>query len=482
MNALKFVQKVRQGDIDAVKHTEKILKQVEKINREYNYFNVVSKELALELAEHVAKNPSGKLAGLPVSVKDCICVKGVESRGGSRILNGYKPTFDAAAVDRIKKQGAIIIGKTSQDEFGFGSFSLNVGLGMKIPLNPFDKKRACGGSSGGSGGITQKADFPHISLGESTGGSIETPASFCGVIGFCPSYGRVSRYGLIDYANSFDKIGPMAKNFEDIALMLEIISGFDENESTSMNVPIDNYSGYIGKNVKGMKIGIIKECFGKGVDSNVEKKVWNSIKKLEDNGMEYSEITLPVTLKYGLACYYLLATAEASTNLAKYCGMRYGMHEELQGGAGKTGFSGTTGSGFNEYFTKVRSRHFGDEAKRRIMLGTFTRMAGYRDAYYLKAAKIRNLIIKEYKRAFKKFDVLVSPTSPMLPLLIKDIEKLTPLQNYMADIMTVGPSLAGIPHVSVPAGLVDGLPIGIMLMTDHLQEGKLIQIGSVLER
>jgi len=467
MNAAEFIQKVQKKDIDVVEHTKKVIAECKKINSEYHYFNEISEELAIESAETVAKNPKGRLAGLPISVKDCICVKGVESRAGSKILTGYKPVFDATVIDKIKKEGGIIIGKTAQDEFGFGSFSVNVGLGMEIPLNPFDKKRSCGGSSGGSGGITQKASFPHISIGESTGGSIESPASFCGVIGFCPTYGRVSRYGLMDYANSFDKIGPMAKSMKDVALMMEIIAGFDKNESTTINEPVDKYTNHIGKDIKGMKIGVIKDAFGEGIDKEVSDSVWNGIKKLESSGMKHEEISLPITLKYGLSAYYLLATAEASTNLARYCGMRYGKHEALKGS-------------FNEYFTKVRSLNLTPEAKRRIMLGTFTRMAGYRDAYYLKATKVRTLIIEEYKKAFRKYDVLVSPVSPTLPLLFTDIEKLTPIQNYMADIMTVGPNLAGIPHASVPVGK-GKLPVGMMLMTNHLEEGKLIQIGSALE-
>jgi len=468
MNALEFIKKVQKKEIDVVEHTEKVISECKKINSEYHYFNEISENIALELAKAVAKNPKGKLAGLPISVKDCICVKGVESRAGSKILTNYKPTFDATVIDKIKRQGAVIIGKTAQDEFGFGSFSVNVGLGMKIPLNPFDKQRCCGGSSGGSGGITQKADFPHISLAESTGGSIEAPASFCGVIGFCPTYGRVSRYGLLDYANSFDKIGPMAKTFKDVALMLSIIAGFDANESTALNQPVDDYENFAGKDVKGLKIGIIKESLGQGIEEDVKTKIWDSIKTLEGKGMKYEEISLSTVMKYGVSVYYLLATAEASTNLAKYCGMRYGQEEKLEGG-------------FNEYFSKVRSKNFTLEAKRRIMLGTFARMAGYRDAYYIKAAKVRTKIIQEYKKAFKKFDVLLSPTVPILPPKFDDIKKLTPLQNYMADIMTVGPNLAGIPHASVPSGSVGKLPVGIMLMTDHLQEGKLIQIGSALE-
>ncbi|MBW2983867.1 aspartyl/glutamyl-tRNA amidotransferase subunit A [Candidatus Woesearchaeota archaeon] len=459
---------MKNKEIDIVKHTSEVLKKTKKINDEYHYLNVISNDLAEELAKEVKLKPEGKLAGIAVSVKDCICVKDVESRAGSKILSGYTPTFDATVIEKIKKQGAIIIGKTAQDEFGFGSFSANVGVGFEKPLNPFDKERACGGSSGGSAGITQKADFPHISLGESTGGSIVNPASFCGVFGLCPTYGRVSRYGLIDYANSLDKIGPMAKTMEEIALMLEIIAGFDNKESTTINEKVDNYSSFLKKDVKGLKIGVIKEAFAEGTEEAVKNKVWDGIKKLESQGAKYEEIKLPITYKYGIACYYLIATSESSTNLAKFCGMRYGQHEKLEGS-------------FNDYFAKVRSANFGEEAKRRIILGTFARMAGFRDAYYIKAMKVRTKIIEEHKKLFRKFDCLVSPTVPILPPKFRDIEKLSVMQNYMMDIMTVGPNLAGLPHLNVPVGLENNLPVGLLAITDHLAEGKLMQIGGAFE-
>ncbi|HLC98690.1 MAG TPA: amidase family protein [Candidatus Nanoarchaeia archaeon] len=469
----EFTEKIKSREIDVVQHTRKVLNEIKTLNKEYNYFNTISEELALEQAEKLRSNPKGRLAGVPISVKDCIVVKGVESTAGSRILKGYNPVFNATAVARCIDEGAIIIGKTSQDEFGFGGFSTNVGLDYKVPLNPFDKERATGGSSGGSGGISQKASFPHVSLGESTGGSIVNPASFCGVFGLCPTYGRVSRYGLMDYANSLDKIGPMSKSIEDAALVLEIISGSTSRESTSLNKPVENYSSFAGKGVKGMKIGVIKDAFAEGLDDAVRKKVWDGIKKLESEGAKYEEVSLPLTIKYGLSVYYIIATSEASTNLAKYCGMRYGKHEKLEGS-------------FNEYFTKVRSKHFGKEAKRRIILGTFARMAGFRDAYYIKAMKVRTRIINEYKSLFKKYDLLVSPTVAILPPRFDEINKLSLLQNYMVDTLTVGPNLAGLPHLNVPVGFEKKggkqLPVGMMLIGDHLQEAKLIQAGSVFGR
>ena len=468
MQVKEFISKVNKNEIDLVENTKKILSEVKKLDGEYHFFNVISEESALEQAKKV--NKKGKLAGLVVSVKDCICVKDVESKAGSRMLSGYKPVFDATIISKLREEGAIIIGKTAQDVFGFGSFSVNVGLDMKIPLNPFDKARSCGGSSGGSGGITQKASFPHISLGESTGGSIEAPASFCGVIGFCPTYGRVSRYGLIDYGNSFDKIGPMARSMYDVALMLEIIAGYDPKDSTSLDEPVEEYTKYVGKSIAGMKIGLIKDSIGEGVDESVKKAILNAVEVLKEKGAVISEVELPLNFEYGVSTYYLLAMCEASTNLAKLCGMRYGVHDKFEGS-------------FNDYFSKVRSENFNEESKRRIIIGTFARMSGFRDAYYIKAAKIRTMIINEYKKLFEKYDCLISPVAPTVAPKFEDIKKMMPIQNYMADIMTVGPNLAGIPHASVPIGNdpKTKMPIGLQIMADHLQEGKVIQLGSVFE-
>jgi aspartyl-tRNA(Asn)/glutamyl-tRNA(Gln) amidotransferase subunit A len=459
-----FVSKVKNNEIDIVEHTHKVIEECKKINRDYNYFNVISDTLALEQAKNIKKNlknlKNKKLLGVFVSVKDNICVKGVESTAGSKILKGYKPLFNATAVQNAIDQGAIIIGKTAQDEFGFGTFSVNVGVDFKVPKNPFDKNRSTGGSSGGAAGITQKLSN-HIALGESTGGSTAAPASFCGVFGLTPTYGLVSRYGLIDYANSLDKISTLGKTMEDASLLLDSISGYDEKDSTSLDVKNNP-----NKPVK--RIGIIKEAFGKGVDKEIEKNVYNGISKLKENGIKTEEVSLKLPMKYGIEAYYLIAVAETSTNLSKLCGMRYGMHEKLEGN-------------FNEYFTKVRSSNFGQEAKRRIILGTFARMVGYRDAFYMKAMKVRTLIIEEYKKLFKKYDALVSPTLPILPPKFSEIEKLSPLQNYMADIMTVSPNLAGLPHLSVPVGFSDKLPVGMLLTADHLQENKLVEIGKIYD-
>ncbi len=454
----EFINKIKNKEIDPVEHIEKVLEECKKINKEYNYFNTISEELARQQAKAIKKNPKGKLAGLPISVKDSICVQGVESTAGSRILKGYKPLFHATAVQKAVNEGAIIIGKTSQDEFGFGGFSTNVGLDYKVPKNPFDKERATGGSSGGAAGLTQKASFAHLALGESTGGSITNPASFCGVFGLCPTYGLVSRYGLIDYGNSLDKVGPLGKSIEDVTLGMETIAGFDEKDSTSSQELMKPFKG------KTLKIGIIKEGKGEGIDPAVDKAFWNKVKQLEKNGFSYTEVELPLTMKYGISTYYIIATSEASTNLAKYCGMRYGAEETLQGD-------------FNEYFSKVRSLHFGKEAKRRIILGTFARMAGYRDAYYIKAMQVRTKMIQEYQHAFKKVDVLVSPTTPITAPEFSEIARLTPLQNYKLDTLTVGPNLAGLPHLNIPIGSEKNLPMGMQVIGNHFEEQKVLFLG-----
>jgi len=447
-------------------NTKKIIDEIKKINNEYHFFNHI-----------VDKKDSSKIKFL-VSVKDCICTKEIPTTSGSRILDGYTPRFDATCVKRIKKAGGRIIGKTAMDVFGFGSFCVNVGLDKKIPLNPFDKKRCCGGSSGGAAGFTQKfseltKEFSvgHIALGESTGGSIACPASFCGVAGLTPTYGRVSRYGQIDYASSMDKIGVIAKTVKECAEMLEIIAGADNKDATC----VDKKKNFVKalkdvskKNLKGMKIGLIKEGFGKGVDPEVEKVVKEAVKKLN---LDVEEVSLPLTTKYGVSVYYLLAMTEASTNLAKLCGLRYGQESSVEGVS------------FNDYFTKIRSKHFNKEAKRRIIIGTFARMAGFRDAYYIKAAKVRTLIIEEYKKLFKRYDILISPSMPITAPTFTEIEKLTPLQNYMMDILTAGPNLAGLPHLTIPCKKFStkGLPIGMLLIGDHFNEKAILQVGDYYE-
>jgi len=472
MSLANFILDVRSGNISVVEYTQKILKEAKEKNLSYSHFNVIAKQEALQQAEQLDKEikegkTQRKLLGVPVSVKDCICVKGVESRSGSRILSGYKPTFDATVISRARDQGAIVVGKTAQDEFGFGTFSVNTGIGFPIPKNPLDQERSCGGSSGGAAGWTVLTEHAHVAIGESTGGSIACPASFCGCVGITPTYGRVSRYGLMDYASSLDKIGSMGKTVEDASLLLEVIAGADEKDSTSLPQLVPPYSKNLGKEVKGLKVGVLMDFFEKS-EPGVAKTVLNALGKFDATGINREETSLPLNSKYAIEDYYLIATAEASTNLAKYCGMRYGQHEDLKGT-------------FDEYFTGVRSKHFGEEAKRRILLGTFGRMSGFRDAYYLKAMKVRTLLIKEFKKLFSKFDVLVNPSMPIVAPRFEEIEKLSPMQNYAMDLCTVPANLAGLPHVSIPVGKSKGMPVGAMLIADHLQEEKMLQLAAAWE-
>jgi aspartyl-tRNA(Asn)/glutamyl-tRNA(Gln) amidotransferase subunit A len=454
-----FLKGVKSGKVSLDEYYSKLSDEIATLNKRFRLFVTLS-------GQKPEKGKSGQLAGLPVSVKDNINAKGIQSTAGSRILEGYVPTFDATVVRRIKDQGGVVIGKTSMDEFGFGTFSVN--SGYDVPKNPHDVSRSCGGSSGGAAGLVSSLDYPHIALGQSTGGSISAPASYCGVVGLTPTYGRVSRYGLIDYANSLDKIGPIGKRVEDVALMLSVISGRDERDFTTSEKKSEDFSKSIGRGVKGVRVGVPKEYFSDQVDKKIREKVWDGIKLLESNGASVKEVSLPST-KLGIATYYIIATSEASTNLAKYCGMRYGAEERIEGS-------------FNEYFSKVRTKYFGEEAKRRILLGTYARMAGYRDQYYIKAMKIRTLIINEFRRAFRTCDVLISPTMPNIAPKFSDIKKMSPLESYMMDILTVPQNLAGIPSLSVPCGNVRGMPVGLHILGDHFQEKAILRVGDFYER
>lgn len=463
MKIEEYVKKVKKGEIKALTTIKSVLEKCKKLNEEYECFSTICEEEALKQAKNF--NTKGVLAGVPVTVKDGICVKNVQSSAGSRILQGYKPPFDATVIERLKAEGAIVIAKTNQDEFGFGSYCTNSGYG--VPKNPSDKNRSCGGSSGGSACITRLADFPHLSIGESTGGSISCPAFFCGVIGLTPTYGLVSRYGLIDYANSLDKIGPMGRTTHDVALALNVMSGHDNKDQTSLKVKKKDYTKF--ESVKNYKIGLPGQYF-KNVSKEIDKNIQKVIKTLESLGVEFVKVNLEMS-KYSLAAYYLTALSEASTNLARYDGVRFGK-----------GLKEYPSGNYNNYYAKVRSKYFGQEAKRRIILGTFARMSGYRSQYYLKAMKVRTLIINDFKKAFKKVDCLLSPTMMFSAPRFDEIEKLNPLQAYQSDLLTVGPNLAGIPMINVPSGEdKKGLPIGFHLLADHLNESKILSVAKAYE-
>jgi aspartyl-tRNA(Asn)/glutamyl-tRNA(Gln) amidotransferase subunit A len=434
-----------------------VLEQAHSINHRYRAFNHVADALEAE--------GGGRLTGFHVSVKDNVCVKGMPSTAGSKVLEGYTPLFDATVVAKCRLEGAAILGKTAQDEFGFGTF--NVNTPYSVPLNPHDTERSPGGSSGGAAVVTVVADFPHIAIAESTGGSISCPASFCGVVGITPTYGRTSRWGLIDYANSLDKIGCMGRTVREAALLLSVISGPDKYDSTVLHTPVEDYTAQAGKPAEGLRVGVPREYFGEGVDQGVLDVVWGGVKRLEDQGAEVREVSLPFT-RYSLSSYYIIAMAEASTNLAKYCGLRYGLQLPLEGS-------------FDEYFSAVRSVGFGDEAKRRIILGTYARMAGYRDAYYLKALKVRTRVIEDFRRVYRDVDVLAAPTMPVVAPRFDEIAELEPIQHYMMDILTVAPNLAGVPMVSVPCGESDGMPVGLHIMADYLGEGDMVRAAAAVE-
>lgn len=455
MNSVEFIKQVRTGKIELKKFYKELFEKINKINDKHNCFITISEKEALE---QITKLPKGRLYGLPVSIKDALCTKGIRTTGGSRMLENYKPPFDSTVVKRIKAEGGVIIGKTSMDEFGFGGFSTN--CAYKVPKNPYDIERTAGGSSGGAGAITSLIEEPHIAIGESTGGSISCPASFCGVCGLTPTYGRVSRYGLLDYANSLDKIGVIAKTVNEIALMLNLIAGNDPLDQTSRPEPVPDYTNF--ESINGIKIGVPKEYF-KGVSPEISALVMKAINEFESKGAVIKEVSLKMT-KHVVPAYYITAMCEASTNLAKLCGMRYGLEKPLEGN-------------FDDYYSKVRADGFGPEAKRRIILGTYARMSGYRSQYYLQALKVRTLIINDYKQAFKQCDVIAAPTMPVIAPKFSEIAKLTPLENYLMDILLSGPNLAGIPMLSVPCGKVSGMPVGLHLMADHLQEKKLIDCG-----
>ncbi len=451
----QFLEKSKTGDLDYTDFIAVAMKDLQKKNKKLHFMRQ-----AADFDKRVTVDAS--LYGLPISVKDNICVKGLQSTAGSRILADYKPPMDATAVARLREKGARVLCKTNQDEFGFGTFCTN--SAYEIPLNPLDTERCTGGSSGGAACATRALEIPHIALAQSTGGSISCPAAFCSVVGITPTYGLVSRYGLIDYSNSMDKIGTMGKTVWDAALGLSVISGNDVLDQTTLQEKNTDYTAGLDKvSLKGKVIGVPSQYFD-NIDKSVEKKVRDAISVMEKNGAKIKKVSLPMT-EYALSAYYILASAEASTNLAKFCGMRYGLHLPLKGK-------------FDEYFSRVRSKGFGQEAKRRIMLGTFARMSGYRDAYYLKALKVRRLVIDDFKKSLKDVDVLAAPTMPVLPPKFKDIEKMTPLQQWQMDVLTVPANLAGLPMISVPCGDM----VGLHLIGDHLQEQKILNIAQGYEK
>ncbi len=457
LTLFELINSIENGDIIWEDVIDAYFERIERYDEELRAYITINEKIKNE------KYTNGILKGIPIAIKDNICTKGLRTTCGSKILENYIPPYDATVIKKLKEAGAVIIGKTNMDEFAMGSSTEN--SAFFISKNPWDKTRVPGGSSGGSA-IAVIMKEAVAALGSDTGGSIRCPASFCGIVGLKPTYGLVSRFGLIAFANSLEQIGPMTKDVRDCAFLLNIIAGYDEMDGTSINKPNEDYLKYLDKDIKGMRVGIPREFFGEGTDENVIKEVWKSIHKLENLGVEYREISLPM-VKYALPAYYLIAMSEASSNLARYDGIRYGVRIDEEGIEWSTAFS---------YNRKL----FGKEVKRRIILGAFALSAGFYEEYYVKALKIRTLIRKDFERAFKEFDVLITPTMPITAFKIG--EKIhDPLAMYMIDIDTIPVNLAGIPAISIPCGFSNGLPIGLQIIAPPLMEGRIFSIAKRLE-
>lgn len=468
--AIDIVERIKRQEITAEDYVNSIAERISEVDSKINAFISVTINGALEKAKDIDRRISrgekvGKLAGVAIAVKDNICTLGVRTTCASRMLENFVPPYDATVVERLKREDAIIIGKTNMDEFAMGSTTETSYFGPT--RNPWDLAKVPGGSSGGSAAALV-SDEATLALGSDTGGSIRCPASYCSVIGLKPTYGLVSRYGLIAYANSLEQIGPLAKSTLDCALLLSVISGHDPKDSTSLNVPLEECSSNITDDVRGLKFGLIKEFFGEGVEDSVKKHVWRSIHLLEDLGAVYEELSLP-SLEYALASYYIIAMSEASSNLARFDGLRYGFRVEHDD------------ADWSKIYAKNRSMGFGAEVKRRIMLGTYALSAGYYEQYYLKALKIRTIIRREFEAALKKFDALIGPTMPLPPFNIG--EKIQdPLTLYMCDVLTVPANLTGYPAISIPCGFEGNLPIGLQAISSPLREEVLLKISFALER
>ncbi len=443
--------------------------QIERRNPELNAFLTLSPERAYAQADRmdrlIARGESlPPLAGVPVAVKDVISTRGLTTTCGSRILEGYKPAFDATAVERLEQAGAVVLGKTNCDEFAMGSSNENSAYG---PVrNPVAPDRVPGGSSGGSAAAVA-ARLAVLALGTDTGGSIRQPGAFCGIAAMMPTYGRVSRYGLIAFASSLDRIGSFGRTVRDVAAALRVLAGRDPRDSTSAEVAVPDYVAEAEKPLDGMRIGIPRDYFGEGLDTEVKQKVEGGIRSLEKLGCRAVDIRMPHT-EYAIATYYLVATAEASSNLARYDGVRYGPR--------------VSAPTLLEMYNKTRGRGFGAEVKRRIMLGTYALSAGYYEAYYLKAQKVRSLIARDFAEAFRQADAIITPTSPTAAFRLGE-KTSDPLQMYLADIYTVTGSLAGVPGISVPCGKTsEGLPVGMQILGPHFSEARVLQLARAFEQ
>lgn len=470
MTATELAKAIKEGRTTAIAAAEEVVKQIELKEKEYNCYITFDKDAFLNEAMRVQAgiedgSITGALAGVPVAVKDNICTDGVRTTAASKILENFIPAYSAEAVTRLRDAGAVIIGKTNMDEFAMGSTSETSAYG--ITRNPHNTDHVPGGSSGGSAAAVAASEC-YFALGSDTGGSIRQPASYCGVVGMKPTYGSVSRYGLIAYASSLDQIGPICKDVTDCATVMEILTSYDEKDSTSVRREDVKFTEALVADVKGMKVGVPKNYFGEGLDPEVKAAVLNAIEVLKAQGAVVEEFDLDLA-DYAVPAYYTIATAEASSNLARYDGVKYGYRTPDY-------------SGLHDMYKKTRTEGFGGEVKRRIMLGSYVLSAGYYDAYYIKAMKVRALIKKTFDEAFKKYDVIIGPVAPQTAPQVGESLK-DPMKMYLSDIYTIPANLAGLPAISVPCGKDShGLPIGMQIMGDCFMEKNIIRAAYTYEQ
>lgn len=463
LTASELEKKIAQGEITSVEATQSILDRIKDVDDKIGAFISVESENAIntaKIADGIKENTP--LRGVPIALKDNIVSRGEYTTAASKILKGYKGTYDATVVKKLKEAHVPLVGKTNMDEFAMGSSNEN--SSFKSVSNPWDLERVPGGSSGGAAAAVASLEVP-IALGSDTGGSVRQPAALTGTVGLKPTYGRISRYGLMAFSSSLDQIGIIARSSEDIAKTLGIIAGFDENDLTTLNVPVPDYVSLLNRDIKGLRIGISQEFFD-GLNEEVKKVINQALNTLVSLGAKLVNIDLKY-MKYSISTYYIISSAEASSNLSRYDGVRYGYRAESDN--------------IEDMYVKTRSEGFGNEVKRRIMIGSYVLSSGFYDAYFKKASQVRRLIKDDFQNAFKDVDVIITPTTPTTAFK-KGEKSSKPIEMYLSDIYTVSVSLAGLPAMSVPAGFVDGLPVGIQLIGNYLKEDLLLNIGNIYEK
>ncbi len=460
---------IANKEVSVTEVVQSSLQRIDEVDGRVKAFLRTCEEHALnrakQLDEQFATNSEmGLLAGMPAAIKDNINTKGITTTCGSKILSNYEPVYDATVMKRLFASDAVMVGKTNMDEFAMGSSTEN--SGFHPTHNPWNLDHVPGGSSGGSAAAVSAGEV-YFALGSDTGGSVRQPAAYCGVVGLKPTYGLVSRFGLVAFASSLDQIGPLTKNVEDSAYVLQSIAGYDEHDSTSANVAIPDYISALSGDVKGLKIGVPSEYLGEGLNPHVKERIMEALRVLEKLGAVWEEVSLPHS-DYAIATYYLIAPAEASSNLARYDGVRYGVRTD-------------SAENLIDLYKKTRSEGFGEEVKRRIMLGTYALSSGYYDAYYVKAQKVRTLIKQDFEKVFEKYDVIIGPSAPTTAFKI--VEKTEdPLTMYLNDIYTIPVNLAGIPAISVPCGLVDGMPVGLQIIGKAFDESTILRVAHAFEQ